>query len=328
MRAIVIPAFGEPEVLTLRELLDPHPGPGQVSIRVAYVGVNYADTLARRNRYHDVVLPFVPGMEVSGYIHEIGEGVEGLREGQPVTAYTSRGGYAELALAPAYLTFPLEGTHGTLDLATAAAFPAVVPTAYDMLMYAARLQAGETILIHSAAGGVGSVAGQLARYLKAGLVLGTVGNEQKIPYAQSSGYDHVFLRDGFVESVRTATEGRGVDIVLDPSGEPTRSQSLSLLAPFGRLVVFGYASGNPDVPIEPRALMAGNKAVVGYSISALNKANPEHTAATVRRAIDLLMEGHVRVDVTDILPLEQAVVAHRRLEGSATTGKLLLKVQP
>src|SRR6266567_3012530 len=135
MRAIVIPSFGEPEVLTLRELPEPHPGLRQVSIRVAYVGVNYADTLARRNRYHDVVLPFVPGMEVSGYIHEIGEGVEGLRKGQPVTAYTSRGGYAEIALAPADLTFPLVGTHGTLDLATSAAFSAVVPTAYDMLTY-------------------------------------------------------------------------------------------------------------------------------------------------------------------------------------------------
>jgi NADPH2:quinone reductase len=328
MRAIVMSEYGEPEVLTLRELPEPHPGPGQVSIRVAYVGVNYADTLARRNRYHDVVLPFVPGMEVSGYIHKLGEGVERLREGQPVTAFTLRGGYAEIALASADMTFSLDGTHGTLDLATAAAFPAVVPTAYDMLMYSARLQAGETILIHSAAGGVGSVAGQLARYLKAGLVLGTVGSEQKIAYAQSSGYDHVFLRDGFAEAVRTVTAGRGVDVVLDPSGEPTRSQSLGLLAPFGRLVIFGFASGNPDVPIEPMALLFGNKAVVGYSITALQKKHPEHTATTIRRAIDLLMEGHIRVDITDILPLEQAAIAHRRMESNATTGKLLLKVQP
>ncbi len=293
---------------------------------MAYVGVNYADTLARRNRYHAVELPFVPGMEVSGYIHEIGEGMEGLREGQPVTAFTWRGGYAELTLAQADLTFPLDGTHGTLDLATAAAFPAVVPTAYDMLTYSAHLQAGETVLIHSAAGGVGSIAGQLARYLGAGLVLGTVGSKQKIAYAQSSGYGYVFLRDGFVEAVQTATAGRGVDVVLDPSGEPTRSQSLSLLAPFGRLVVFGDASGNPAVPIEPAVLMAGNKAVVGYSISALNSTNPEHTAATIRRAIDLLVEGHIRVDITETLPLEQAVIAHRRIESNATTGKLLLRV--
>jgi NADPH2:quinone reductase len=328
MRAIVVPSFGEPEVLTVRELPEPHPGPRQVSIRVAYVGVNYADTLARRDLYHDVVLPFVPGMEVSGYIHEIGEGVEGLREGQPVTAFTLRGGYAELALAQADMTFPLDGAHGTLDLATAAAFPTIVPTAYDMLMYSAHLQAGETLLVHSAAGGVGSTAGQLARHLGAGLVLGTVGSEQKMAYALSCGYDHVFLRDGFIEAVQKVTGGRGVDVVLDPSGEPTRSQSLGLLAPFGRLVVFGYAGGNPDVPIEPYALMAANKAVVGYSITSLQKTNPEHTAATIRKSVDLLTEGHIRIDVTDILPLEQAAVAHRRMESNTTTGKLLLKVQP
>jgi NADPH:quinone reductase len=327
MRAIVMSSFGEPDVLVLREMPDPHPGPLQVSIRVAYVGLNYADTLARRNRYRAIELPFVPGMEVSGYIHEIGEGVEGFREGQPVTAFTLQGGYAEIALAQADLTFPLDGAHGLLDMATAAAFPAVLPTAYDMLTYSAHLQAGETVLIHSAAGGVGGVAGQLARYMGAGLVLGTVGSEQKIAYAQSAGYDHIFLRDTFVESIQAVTAGRGVDVVLDPSGEPTRSQSLRLLAPFGRLVVFGYASGNPDVPIEPGVLMAGNKAVVGYSISALNKTNPEHLAATIRRAIDLLVEGHIHIDITDTLPLEQAAIAHRRMESNATTGKLLLRVK-
>lgn len=327
MRAVIMRSFGEPEVLTMSELPDPQPGPGQVVIRVAYVGVNYADILARRNRYHDVELPFVPGMEVSGYIHELGEGVAGLHEGQPVTAFTLRGGYAELALAQADLTFPLDGTHGSLDLATAAAFSAVVPTAYDMLTYSARLQAGETILIHSAAGGVGSVAGQLARHMGAGLVLGTVGSEQKITYARSSGYDHVFLRDDFVEAVQAVTAGRGVDVVLDPSGEPTRSQSLGLLAPLGRLVVFGYASGNPDVPIAPGALMAGNKAVVGYSISTLNKTNPEHTAATIRRSLDLLVAGHIHIDISDTLPLEQAVIAHHRMESNTSTGKLLLRVK-
>jgi NADPH2:quinone reductase len=326
MRAIVIQSFGGPEVLAMRDVPDPRPGAHQVSIRVAYAGVNYADILARRNRYHDVELPFIPGREVSGYIHEVGENVKGLHIGQPVAAFLSNGGYAELALAPADLTFPLDGAQSSLDLATAATSLAVVPTAYDMLVYSARLQAGETVLIHAAAGGVGSVAGQLARYLGAGLVMGTVGSEHKIAYAQSSGYDYVFLRDGFVEAVQTVTAGRGIDVILDASGEPTRSQSLSLLAPFGRLVIFGYASGNPDVPIEPRVLMAGNKAVVGYSISALNNTNPEHTAATIRRAMELIVNGHIRINITATLPLEQAAIAHRRIESNATTGKLLLRV--
>jgi NADPH2:quinone reductase len=151
MRAIVIPSFGEPEVLALCEMPVPHPGPHQVSIRVAYVGVNYADVLARRNRYHSVMLPFVPGMEVSGYIHEIGEDVKGFYVGQPVAAFTLRGGYAEFALAQAALTFPLDDAHDPLDLTTAAASLAATATAYDILTYSAHLQAGETILIHSAA---------------------------------------------------------------------------------------------------------------------------------------------------------------------------------
>lgn len=328
MRAVVIPSLGEPEVLTLREMPDPHPGPQQVSIRVAYAGVNYADIMDRQRGYHVDHFPYVPGLEVSGYIHELGEGVEGLREGQAVAAFVKSGGYAELALAQADLTFPLESPHGQLDLAVAAGFLTVVPTAYDVLVHVARLQAGEAVLIHSAAGGVGSVAGQLARSLGAGLVLGTVGSAQKVASAHSFGYDHVFLRDGFVEAVQSVTKGRGVDVVLDAAGEPTRSQSLSLLAPFGRLVHFGNASGNPDVPIAPGMLLTGNKGVLGYSISNLSRVDPKHLVATARRAIDLLVTGQIRIAITETLPLEQAALAQRRIEGNTSTGKLLLRVQP
>jgi NADPH:quinone reductase len=197
----------------------------------------------------------------------------------------------------------------------------------DTLVNVARLQAGETVLIHAAAGGVGSVAGQLARTLGARRVLGTVGSTQKIASAQSSGYDQVFLREGFVESIRSVTEGRGVDIVLDAAGEPTRSQSLSLLAPFGRMVHFGNASGNPDIPIAPGTLLAGNKGVLGYSLSNLRQDNPKHLVATAQRAIDLLMTGQIHIAIADTLPLEQAAVAHQLMESNANTGKVLLQVR-
>jgi len=327
MRAIVIPMVGEPEVLTLCEMPDPHPGRQQVSIRVVYAGVNYADIMDRQRGYHSDHFPYVPGLEVAGYIDELGEGVTGLRIGQRVAAFVKNGGYAERALAQADLTFPLDSAHGQLDMAVAAAFPAVALTAYDVLVHVARLQPGDTVLIHAAAGGVGSVAGQLARSMGAGLVLGTVGSARKIAYAQSYGYDHVFLRDGFVEAVRSVTAGRGVDIVLDAAGEPTRSQSLSLLAPFGRLVHFGNASGNPDVLLAPGALLTGNIGVMGYSITNLSRVDPKHLAATARRAIDLLVTGQIRLDITDTFPLEQAALAHRRMESDTNTGKLLLQVQ-
>jgi NADPH:quinone reductase len=327
VRAIVIPMVGGPEVLELRERPNPQPGPRQVSIRVAYTSVNYIDIMARARGYRIEHFPYVPGLEIAGYIHELGEQVEGLHVGQPVAAFVNGGGYAELALAEADLTIPLESEQGQLDLAIAAAFPMVTTTAYDLLVHVARLQTGETVLIHAAAGGVGSMAGQLARVQGASRVLGIVGSAQKIATAQAAGYDQVFLREGFVEAVRTTTEGRGVDVVLDAAGEPTRSQSLSLLAPFGRLVHFGNASGNPDVPIAPGTLLSGNRGVLGYSLSNLRQDHPRHLVATARRAIDLLAAGLIHVAIAETLPLEQAALAHHLMESDANTGKLLLQVQ-
>jgi NADPH2:quinone reductase len=327
MRVVVIPEFGGPEVLKLREMPDPQPGAGQVAIRVAYAGVNYAETMERRGGHNAEELPIIPGLEVSGHIAALGEGVEGLRVGQPVAALTYGGGYAEIALAQAAFTFPLDSYD--IDLATAAGFSTIVPTAYDLLVRVARLQAGETVLVHAAAGGVGSIVGQIARHLGAGLVIGTVSTPNKAEYARSFGYDHVFLYDEFLQSVREVTSGRGVDIVLEALGEPIRSQSLSLLAPFGRLVIFGSASGNFDNPmaLPEQANNVVNKAIMGYSIGALARSAPQLIGQTAREALPLIANGHVRIDITDILPLEQAGEAHRRLESRATTGKLLLRVQ-
>jgi NADPH2:quinone reductase len=329
MRAVVIPEFGGPEVLKVREMPVPQPGPGQVAIRVAYAGVNYAETMERRGGHNVGELPVIPGLEVSGHIAALGEGVQGLRVDQPVAALTYGGGYAEIALAQATFTFPLDGYD--IDLTAAAGFPTIVPTAYDMLVRTARLQQGETVLVHAAAGGVGSIAGQIARHLGASQVIGTVSSPNKAEYARSLGYDHVFLYDEFLQNVSKITNGRGIDIVLEAQGEPIRSQSLSLLAPFGRLVIFGSSGGSLDNPIalpeKPGNALWENKAIMGYSIGALARSAPQLIAQTAREALPLVAKGHVRIDITDILPLEQAGEAHRRLESRATTGKLLLRVQ-
>lgn len=192
MRAVVIPRFGESEVLEVREMPTPQPGPGQVAINVAFAGVNYAEVLYRRGVV-GVPLPFVPGIEVSGYVRAVGEGVTTLSLGQPVAALTivDSGGYAEVVLASAAFTFPLDDLDGTIDLATAAAFSSNTTTAYLLLSTSARLNTGESVLVHAAAGGVGSALGQMARNLGAGRVLGTVGTPDKVAYAQSLGYDHV-----------------------------------------------------------------------------------------------------------------------------------------
>ena len=167
---------------------------------------------------------------------------------------------------------------------------------------------------------------QIARQLGAGRIIGTVGSQEKVAYAQSLGYDRVVLRANFVQEVQQLTEGRGVDIILDAAGEPTRSQSLTALAPLGRLVVFGNASEQPDVLLLPSSLLVNNKAVLGYSFSGLIRTVPQVIAATARQALALLANGQVCIDATRILPLEQAAEAHRLIEAGSTTGKLLLQV--
>jgi NADPH2:quinone reductase len=197
----------------------PEPGPGEVAIDVAYAGVNYAEVLYRRG-IANVPLPFIPGIEVSGTIRALGEGVSGLRVGQPVAALTvvKSGGYAEVVVTAAALTFPLDELKGSADLVTAVAFPSNTTTAYIILSEVARIEQGETVLIHAAVGGVGSALGQVARSLGAGNVIGTVGNVEKMAYTKSLGYTHMLLRQSFVEQVPQVTEDNGIDVVVDPVG--------------------------------------------------------------------------------------------------------------
>lgn len=160
MRAVEFQEYGGPEVLRLVQVGAPEPGPGQVSIDAAWAGVNFADIKARAEGYRVASLPYRPGLEVSGRVRAVGEGVEGLTIGQEATALVDGGGYAEVVLAEAAAVFPLPGG---LDLRTAATLPTVLPTAYGLIHEVGRLQAGESVLVHSAAGGIGTVAGQLAR---------------------------------------------------------------------------------------------------------------------------------------------------------------------
>ena len=165
MQAVVIPHFGETEVLEVRDLPVPEPSKGQVLIKVAYAGVNFAELMARRGEFHALPTPFTPGYEVSGTVVACGEGVTAFRAGQPVAALTIQGGYAEYAIAQAALTFPLDSLDTParpLDLEQAAAFPTVAMTAYDLLANAARIRPGEYVLIHAASGGVGIAAGNLS----------------------------------------------------------------------------------------------------------------------------------------------------------------------
>ena len=248
----------------------------------------------------------MPGLEVSGFI-----------DGAPVAAYLPAfGGYAERVVADERFVYPADG----LDLRVAAAAPVVATTAYGILTEAARLRTGETVLIHAAAGGVGSAAVQLARALGAGRVLGTVGSVDKLDYARSLGYDEVFLRDGFAGQVGP------IDIVLDPVGGAVREASLGVLAPFGRLAVYGEAGRHPDLRLPVRDLWKNNRAVVGFNIGDLVRRAPEVVRRAGAAALALFAEGRLRIDVVAEYPLAEAAAAHRVMEAGAGRGKTVLKI--
>lgn len=323
MRVIEFKEYGGPEVLKTVEAVVPEPGPGQVTIDTAYAGVNFADLKARAEGYRVTALPVVPGLEVSGRIRAVGEGVTGLHIGQEVAAFLDGGGYAEVALAPAATVFPLpEG----VDLRTGATLPTVLPTAHALLHEIGRLRAGESVLVQGAAGGVGTVAGQLARAAGAGTVYGVVSSEAKAEYALAHGYDEVFVGDSFADEVRRATGGRGVDLVLDAVGGETLRRGLDSLAVFGRLVSFGNAGGGEPWRVGQPELYPGSRSVAGFSILELALSDPATLRTVAERAFRAVTEGHVDLPVTAEFALSDAAEAHLLMEGRTSTGKLVLRI--
>ncbi|MFJ8021352.1 zinc-binding alcohol dehydrogenase family protein [Streptomyces sp. NPDC096311] len=324
MHAVEFQEYGGPEVLRVVEAEVPEPGPGQVSIDVSYVGVNFADLKARSEGYRVPSLPFRPGLEVSGRIRAVGADVEGLETGQEVAALTEGGAYAEVTVADAVTVFPLPPGVG---LRTGATLPTVLPTAYALIHTVGRLQPGETVLVQGAAGGVGTVLGQLASAAGAGAVYGVVSGEAKAAYARDHGYDEVFVTSSasFAKEVREATDGRGVDLALDPVGGDTLRASLAALAPFGRLVSFGNASGAQPWQVGQPDLYPLALSVSGFSILTLAQTAPTELRALTERAFRTVADGVVSLPVTAEFALSDAAEAHRLMGTRTSTGKLLLR---
>lgn len=324
MRAIEFQAYGGPEVLRLVRTAAPEPGPGQVTVDAEWAGVNFADLKARADGYRVTALPHRPGLEVSGRVRALGEGVTGLRVGQEVTALVDGGGYAEVVLAEAETVFALPDG---LDLRTAATVPTVLPTAHALVHEVGRLRAGESVLVHGAAGGVGTAVGQLARAAGAGAVYGVTSTAAKADHALAHGYDEVFRADDFTEEVRRATGGRGVDLVLDPVGGDTLRRGLDALAVFGRLVSFGNAGGAQPWQVGQPELYPRGRSVSGFSVLTLATTAPDALRALTERALRAVADGTVSLPVTAEFPLDGAADAHRLMGGRTSTGKLLLRVR-
>ena len=323
MRAIVIEEFGGPEVLRVADVPEPQPGPGEVTIDVAYAGVNFADVKSRSQGYRVESLPFRPGLEVSGTIRAVGDGVTGFTPGQEVAAFLNGGGYAEVVTAPAETVFSApEG----LSLRTFATLPSVLPTAYGLLHEVGRLREGDTVLIQGAAGGVGTVAGQLARMGGASAVYGVVSSLDKAEHALKSGYDQVFAAATFDTDVLEATGGRGVDIALDPVGGDTFRRTLKVVGRFGQLVSFGNADSDEPWSIGPAETYPLAISVAGFSILNMAAADPQRLRTLAAAAFRTVTEGGVELPVSAEFALEDAAEAHRLVESRTSTGKLLLRI--
>jgi NADPH2:quinone reductase len=318
MRAIQMTEFGGPEVLKLTELPKPEPGPDDVLIRVTRAGLNFADTHTRTNSYvRKATLPLVPGGEVAGIREDTGE---------RVVALVGDGGYAEYATAPRELVHPIPDE---LDDDTALALIIQGLTAWHLYRTSARVASGESVVVHAAAGGVGSLAVQLGHPLGAGRVIATASSADKRALALELGADVAIdpVPEGLTERLIEANGGREVDVVFEMAGGAVFDASYAALAPFGRIVVCGIASQQPN-EVSTGSLLRHSRSVVGfYLFHCLQRPGmfADGLAELFARAgRPPVGRGELRTVIGGTYPLERAAQAHIDLRERRTTGKLLL----
>jgi NADPH:quinone reductase len=325
MKAIQVSEFGGPEVLDFVEIERPSPGEGEVLIEVKAAGVNYADTMRRRNQYlEETPLPFVPGAEVAGVVAEVGASVEDVSEGDRVVTLVETGGYAEHVVAPAQYLIPIPED---ADFDEAAAIPLQGLTAYHVLKTSGMLEADESVLVHAAAGGVGYLAVQMAKLMGASRVIATASTQEKLNLAKELGADVLinYTEEDWPEQVREATGGEGADVILEMVGGNFVQRNLECLANFGRMVVYGAASGERGT-LVPMDLMHHNQIVAGFYLPRL-MTRPDLFGPSLQEVLGWISSGQVSLTIGARYPLEQAPEAHEALEGRKTSGKIVLNPQ-
>jgi putative PIG3 family NAD(P)H quinone oxidoreductase len=323
MRAVIASGSGGPEVLSIVERPDPVPGPGEVVLDVAAAGLNRADLLQRRGFYppppgaSDVL-----GMECSGTVSAVGPDVDGWSVGDRACALLAAGGYASRVVVPAGQVMPVPDG---VDLITAAALPEVACTVWSNVFMIAGLKPDETILVHGGAGGIGTMAIQLASQLGA-RVLTTAGTPEKLALCSSLGADVTinYRDEDFVEVTREATDGHGADVILDNMGAKYLARNLDALAVEGRLVVIGMQGGS-KAELDLAILLRKRGAVIATSLRARpTEGKCAICAAVAEHVWPLVAEGRVRPIVERTLPLDEVRAAHELMESGEHTGKILL----
>ena len=325
MRAVVASKPGGPEVLTVAELPDLTPGRGEVLIEVAAAGLNRADLLQRQGFYPPPPgASEVIGMEVSGTVAALGDGVDGWQVGDRVCALLAGGGYASQVVVPAGQLMPVpEG----VSLVEAAALPEVACTVWSNVFMVGALQANECFLVHGGAGGIGTMAIQLAHHLGA-RVFATAGTPEKRALCASLGADVVinYREETFEDVIKDHTEGRGVDVILDNMGAKYLARNVSALADSGRLVIIGLQGGT-KAELDINALMRKRAAVIGTTLRSRSVAGKSAICASVVEHVwPLVAAGEVEPVIDVVLPFDQVAEAHRRMEAGEHSGKILLRL--
>jgi NADPH:quinone reductase-like Zn-dependent oxidoreductase len=336
MRQAVITRHGPPEVFEMREGPDPSPSPGELRIRVRASGVNFSDVLSRLGLYPDAPKPpLVVGYEVAGHVDAIGSAVTGFAAGDRVVALTRFGGYSDVVVVPAVQCFRFPGE---LSDAEAASLPVTYLTAVLALYRMAALAPGETVLVHNAGGGVGIAAVQLAR-LRRAVVLGTA-SPFKHAALRTFGVDHAidYTHANVAEEVGRITRGRGVDVILDPIGGSSFTTSYRMLAPLGRLIIFGLSAAAPGETrswwrafrawratprFDPLSMINRNRGVFGLHVGHLWSEHAQ-LAPLMEMLFGELRAGRLRPVVARTFPLDRAADAHRFMQSRANIGKVVL----
>jgi putative PIG3 family NAD(P)H quinone oxidoreductase len=325
VKAVLLREPGGPEVLEYVDAPDPEVAHGEVLIDVAATAVNRADLLQRQGHYppppgaSDII-----GLECSGTVAALGTGVDGFEVGQEVCALLAGGGYATKVAVPAGQVMP---TPAGVDLVAAAALPEVAATVWSNVMMVAGLRSGDSLLVHGGAGGIGTFAIQLGRTLGA-RVFATAGSPEKLALCTELGADAAidYREQDFVEVVREATEGAGVDVILDNMGASYLSRNVAALAIEGRLVVIGLQGGT-KAEIDLNALMRKRAAVVGTTLRARPVGEKSTICAAVAEHVwPLVADGTIRPVIGRTFALAEAAEGHRLMESGASTGKILLVV--
>jgi NADPH2:quinone reductase len=317
MQVVMCEAYGGPESLVVKSVESPEPGPGQVKVRLRARGVSFTDVLRIAGKYHvKDPPPFIPGGEAAGEIVALGEGVEGLAAGDRVLC---GGGFAEETVQPAASVIKLPPT---VAFEAAAAFRSNYTTAYYALQRG-RLQPGETLLVHGAAGGVGLATVDMGKLMGA-RVIATARNAERLEICKKLGADHVIdYSNGFRDAVKDLTGGRGADVVFDPVGGDVFDESMRCIAPFGRILIVGFTSGRP-AEAKTNHLLVKDAEVIGFTIGALNRLDPKWARRNLETLVGWLGAERIHPYHSHALPLAKATEALNLIVERKVIGKALL----